>query len=82
MLVVLGNCEPQVKGHVAANVNVGNDRTKLIDVLKSVDVNPAPLRIILGSQLQDGTLATLRKRIDGFEAQRELAASTDFPPGE
>ncbi len=25
--------EPQVKGHVAANLNVGNDRARLIDVL-------------------------------------------------
>jgi 4-carboxymuconolactone decarboxylase len=33
MLVALGGCEPQVKGHVAANINVGNDRAKLIDVL-------------------------------------------------
>jgi 4-carboxymuconolactone decarboxylase len=33
MLVSLGGCEPQVKGHVAANVNVGNDRQRLIDVL-------------------------------------------------
>lgn len=33
MLVALGGCEPQVKGHVAANLNVGNDRTRLIDVL-------------------------------------------------
>ena len=33
MLVSLGGCEPQVKGHVAANLNVGNDRTKLIAVL-------------------------------------------------
>jgi 4-carboxymuconolactone decarboxylase len=33
MLVSLGGCEAQVKGHVAANVNVGNDRTRLIDVL-------------------------------------------------
>jgi 4-carboxymuconolactone decarboxylase len=33
MLVALGGCEPQVKGHVAANVNVGNDRARLIDVL-------------------------------------------------
>ena len=24
---------PQVKGHVAANINVGNDRARLIDVL-------------------------------------------------
>jgi 4-carboxymuconolactone decarboxylase len=33
MLVALGGCEPQVKGHVSANLNVGNDRTRLIEVL-------------------------------------------------
>jgi 4-carboxymuconolactone decarboxylase len=33
MLVGLGGCEPQVKGHVAANLRVGNDRARLIDVL-------------------------------------------------
>lgn len=33
MLVSLGGCEPQVKGHVAANLNVGNDRARLIDVI-------------------------------------------------
>src|SRR5215211_1103918 len=32
-LVALGGCDPQVKGHVAANLNVGNDRARLIDVL-------------------------------------------------
>jgi hypothetical protein len=31
-LVALGGCEPQVKGHVAANLHVGNDRARLIDV--------------------------------------------------
>ena len=51
---------------------------RLID---SVDVEPAPLRMVLGSQALEGPLSTLRKRIEGFEAQRELAASTDFPPG-
>ena len=33
MLVSLGGCEPQAKGHVAANLNVGNDRAVLIDVI-------------------------------------------------
>jgi 4-carboxymuconolactone decarboxylase len=33
MLVSLGGCDPQVKGHVAANLNVGNSRTRLIDVV-------------------------------------------------
>ena len=47
-----------------------------------VEVEPAPLRLVLGSQALESTLTTLRKRIAGFEAQAELAASTDFPPGE
>ena len=51
-------------------------------IIESVDVEPAPLRIVLGSQALESTLTTLRKRIAGFEAQTELAASTDFPPGE
>jgi NAD(P)-dependent dehydrogenase (short-subunit alcohol dehydrogenase family) len=51
-------------------------------IIESVDVEPAPLRIVLGSQALESTLATLRKRMEGFEAQRDLAASTDFPSGE
>ena len=51
-------------------------------IIGSVDVKPAPLRMVLGSQALESTLATLRKRIAAFEAQTELAASTDFPPGE
>ena len=33
MLIALGGCDPQIKGHVAANLNVGNDRARLIDVV-------------------------------------------------
>ena len=33
LLVSLGGCDPQVKGHVAANLNVGNDRSVLLNVL-------------------------------------------------
>jgi 4-carboxymuconolactone decarboxylase len=36
MLVSLGGCEPQVKGHVAGNLRVGNDRARLIDVLSQL----------------------------------------------
>ena len=36
MLVSLGGCDAQVKGHVAANLNVGNDRARLIDVLNQL----------------------------------------------
>ena len=49
-------------------------------IIESVDMEPAPLRMVLGSQALEGTLSTLRKRIADFEAQTELAASTDFPP--
>jgi hypothetical protein len=47
--------------------------------LKTTDVEPAPLRLVLGSQALQSTVATLRKRIEGFEAQAALAASTDLP---
>jgi len=33
MLVSLGGADPQVKGHVAANLNVGNDRRTILAVL-------------------------------------------------
>ncbi len=33
MLISLGGCEPQAKGHVAANLNVGNDRQLLLAVV-------------------------------------------------
>jgi 4-carboxymuconolactone decarboxylase len=32
-LVSLGGCDPQVKGHIRGNLNVGNDRGRLLDVL-------------------------------------------------
>lgn len=32
-LVALGGCDPQVKGHVRGNLNVGNDRARLIEVV-------------------------------------------------
>ena len=51
-------------------------------IIESVDVEPAPLRMVLGSQALETTVATLRKRLEGFEIQTELVASTDFPHGE
>jgi 4-carboxymuconolactone decarboxylase len=33
MLISLGGCEAQVKGHVTGNLKVGNDRARLIDVV-------------------------------------------------
>lgn len=33
MLLSLGGCEPQLKGHVQGNLNVGNDKEKLLSVI-------------------------------------------------
>ena len=33
MLISLGGCEPQVKGHIQGNVSVGNDKEVLLDVV-------------------------------------------------
>jgi len=49
-------------------------------IIENVDVEPAPLWLVLGSQALEGTLTTLRKRIASFEAQTKFAASTNFRP--
>lgn len=36
ILVGLGGADPQVRGHVAANLNVGNDRSRLIAVISGL----------------------------------------------
>ena len=33
VLVALGGCDPQVKGHIAANLNVGNPRPRILTAL-------------------------------------------------
>jgi 4-carboxymuconolactone decarboxylase len=33
MLVSMGGCEPQVRGHIQGNLAVGNDRAMLLDVV-------------------------------------------------
>lgn len=47
-------------------------------IIESVAIEPAPLRMILGSQALDSTIQTLEKRVADFKKQTELAASTDF----
>lgn len=49
-------------------------------IVDSVDVEPAPARMVLGPQALESTISTLRKRIADFETRSALAASTDFPP--
>jgi hypothetical protein len=51
-------------------------------IIASTTQQPAPLRIILGRQALTTTLGVLKERIANFEAQGDLAASTDFPAGQ
>lgn len=46
-------------------------------IIESVDVTPAPLRMVLGSQALSATITRLKERIADYETQTELAASTD-----
>lgn len=48
-------------------------------IIESVEVEPAPMRMVLGSQALSSTISTLKARVADYEMQSELAASTDFP---
>jgi NAD(P)-dependent dehydrogenase (short-subunit alcohol dehydrogenase family) len=65
----------------ANGVAPGDPARMAARIIASVDIDPAPLRMVLGSQALESTIATLRKRVEDFEQQTDLAASTDFPPG-
>ncbi|MBQ7196869.1 MAG: SDR family oxidoreductase [Synergistaceae bacterium] len=47
-------------------------------IIESVDKNPAPLRMVLGSQALRATIERLESRIADYKTQTELAASTDI----
>ncbi|ULO09012.1 SDR family oxidoreductase [Paenibacillus sp. 19GGS1-52] len=51
-------------------------------IIESAQQEPAPLRMVLGSQALAVTISTLKERVADFETQTALAASTDFPVGE
>lgn len=46
-------------------------------IIESVEKEPAPLRMVLGSQALSATLTRLKERVSDYETQTELAASTD-----
>jgi len=56
------------------------DPAKMVDIMiSSVDQNPAPRRIALGSDAYTVMHKQLSDRLSGLEAQKELAFSTDAP---
>ena len=66
----------------ANGLAVGDPARMATAIIESVDKNPAPMRMVLGSQALDSTISTLETRLADFRTQKELAASTDYPPGE
>jgi NAD(P)-dependent dehydrogenase (short-subunit alcohol dehydrogenase family) len=67
--------------HRANGLAPGDPARMAATIIASAGQEPAPLRIILGSQALKTTISVLADRIAGFEAQASLAVSTDFPPG-
>lgn len=51
-------------------------------IIESADINPAPLRMVLGSQALAATIDRLEKRVADYKTQTGLAASTDYKEGE
>lgn len=47
-------------------------------IIESVDQDPAPLHMVLGSQALAATIDRAKERLAAYEAQTELAASTDI----
>lgn len=47
-------------------------------IIESVDITPAPLRVVLGSGALKTTIKVLERRLEDFKGQEQLAASTDF----
>ena len=50
-------------------------------IIESVDITPAPLRVVLGSGALKTTIEVLKRRLEDFKGQEQLAASTDFQAG-
>ena len=59
----------------------GNPERMAARIIESVDITPAPLRMVLGSGALKTTIEVLKKRLEDFKGQEQLAASTDFQAG-
>lgn len=61
---------------------IGDPVKMVTRIIESVEVTPAPLRLVLGSQALENTILTLEERIADFKTQTQVAKSTDYPEGE
>ncbi|MGP4117693.1 SDR family oxidoreductase [Levilactobacillus zymae] len=60
----------------------GDPQRMAARIIESVDQTPAPLHMVLGSDAREKTIARLRERLAEYQAEADLAASTDFPVGD
>jgi NAD(P)-dependent dehydrogenase (short-subunit alcohol dehydrogenase family) len=83
-----GSAEPAYEGTPAAAVRAlmkdgtrpspGDPAKMAAIIIGSVDTTPAPKRIVLGSDSYGILVNALTQRLADIEAQKDLAASTDF----
>lgn len=59
--------------------SVGDPVRMAARIVDSVEVTPAPLRVVLGSDAYRAITGALRDRLSQIEPQRATAAATDFP---
>jgi NAD(P)-dependent dehydrogenase (short-subunit alcohol dehydrogenase family) len=65
----------------AATAVPPNDPTKIAAaIINSVEQNPAPKRLVLGSDCYGAIHKALSERLAALEAQKDLAHTTDFVP--
>jgi len=64
-----------------ARIPAGDPEKMVKIMIDSVDQNPAPKRLVLGSDSFNMIQKALTDRLAAVESQKELAISTDFPKG-
>ena len=78
---VLGQIRGLLTGDVDPEIvrrSVTGDPAKVAGaIVDSVEVSPAPRRLVLGRHAHEAVTTVLRDRLTALEAQRDLAYSTD-----
>ena len=64
------------------SVPIGDPAKMAAIIIASGEENPAPKRLVLGSDSYQFIHEALSDRLAALEAQKDLAMSTDFPAGE
>lgn len=64
---------------VLAQYITGDPERIAAAIADTIDLSPAPRRVVLGRIAYEAVQQTLRERLEALAAQRDLALSTDFP---